>query len=182
LGLGSFSTQNTNAVAITGGAITGITPLEIASGGTASNTAAGARTNLGLGSIAVQDASSINIAGGQLYGVLINAATIQANALVTPAATITGGTITGITPLALAAGGTGGANAASARDNIGAAAQSTLITAGLGLAGGGTLAGQVTLSIALTSNGYGNRYVSSNVPTGGENGDIWYQVANVIVT
>ena len=25
------------------------------------------------------------------------------------------------------------------------------------------------------------RYVSSNVPTGGQNGDIWYQVANVII-
>jgi hypothetical protein len=129
----------------------------------------------------VQDASSVNIGGGQLYGVLINAATIQANALVTPAATITGGTITGITDLAVADGGTGASTAESARNNLGAAAQSTLITAGAGLAGGGTLAGGVTLSIALTSNGYGNRYVSSNTPAGGQNGDIWYQVANVII-
>ena len=50
-----------------------------------------------------------------------------------------------------------------------------------GLAGGGALTSNVTLTIALTSNGYGTRYVSSNVPTGGQNGDIWYQVANVIV-
>lgn len=37
LGLGTLATQNANAVAITGGAISGITPLPIASGGTGSN-------------------------------------------------------------------------------------------------------------------------------------------------
>ena len=123
----------------------------------------------------------MNIAGGQLYGVLINAATIQANSLVTARATITGGVISGIADLAVVDGGTGASTAAAARNNLGAAAAVTQVIAGTGLAGGGTLAGDVTLSIGLTSNGYGTRYVSSNVPTGGQNGDIWYQVANVII-
>lgn len=50
LGLGSIATQNSNAVSITGGSISGITNLAVADGGTGSGTASGARTNLGLGS------------------------------------------------------------------------------------------------------------------------------------
>lgn len=52
----------------------------VAKGGTGATTASGARTNLGLGTIATQDASAV---------------------------TITGGSITGITDLAVADGGTG---------------------------------------------------------------------------
>lgn len=92
LGLGTISTQNANAVAITGGDITGITPLAVADGGTGASTAADARTNLGLGTMAVQDASAV---------------------------AITGGTITGITDLAVADGGTGASTAADARTNLG---------------------------------------------------------------
>jgi hypothetical protein len=32
------------------------------------------------------------------------------------------------------------------------------------------------LSIATNSNGFGTRYVSTSAPTGGNNGDIWYQI------
>ena len=35
--------------------------------------------------------------------------------------------------------------------------------------------GSITLSVPSTSNGYGTRTVSSSSPTGGSNGDIWYQ-------
>jgi len=44
--VGSMATQNSNAVSITGGSISNITPLEVTSGGTGSSTATGARTNL----------------------------------------------------------------------------------------------------------------------------------------
>jgi len=47
-GLGTMSTQNANAVAITGGSISGITPLPVASGGTNAATGPLALTSLGV--------------------------------------------------------------------------------------------------------------------------------------
>ena len=47
LGLGSMATQNSTSVSITGGAISGITDIAVADGGTGSSTASGARSNLG---------------------------------------------------------------------------------------------------------------------------------------
>ena len=46
LGLGTIATQAANAVAITGGSVTGITDITVADGGTGASTAAGARINL----------------------------------------------------------------------------------------------------------------------------------------
>lgn len=66
LGLGSIATQGANSVAITGGAITGITDLAIADGGTGASDAAGARTNLGLAigtDVQAQDAELQALAG-----------------------------------------------------------------------------------------------------------------------
>lgn len=48
LGLGTIALQGSNAVSITGGAITGITDLALADGGTGASNATQARTNLGL--------------------------------------------------------------------------------------------------------------------------------------
>lgn len=48
LGLGTIATQASSNVTITGGAISGITDLPVADGGTGASTAANARTNLGL--------------------------------------------------------------------------------------------------------------------------------------
>ena len=64
---------------------------------------------------------------------------------------ITGGTITGITDLAVADGGTGASDASGARTNLGAAASAITITAGTGLSGGGDLSANRTLSIANTA-------------------------------
>jgi hypothetical protein len=48
LGLGTIATQASNSVTITGGAISGITDLAVADGGTGASDAGTARTNLGL--------------------------------------------------------------------------------------------------------------------------------------
>jgi hypothetical protein len=54
LGLGSIATQAASNVAITGGAISGITDLAVADGGTGASDAANARSNLGVGSMATR--------------------------------------------------------------------------------------------------------------------------------
>jgi hypothetical protein len=142
LGIGTMGTQNANAVAITGGTIvanasgvsirdadasnvmtiavgsnlTANTTLTLTTGATTNRTldisaanvtvsvagaaliddadAAAQRTTLGLGTIATQNANAVSI---------------------------TGGSVTGITDLAVADGGTGASDAATARTNLGLA-------------------------------------------------------------
>jgi hypothetical protein len=107
-----------------------------------------------------------------VYGITGTIAAQNANAVA-----ITGGTISGLSsPLDVASGGTGGNTAAAARSGIGAVSTALTITAGAGLTGGGDLTNNRSFAIASNSNGYGNRTISASAPTGGSDGDIWYQV------
>jgi hypothetical protein len=93
------------------------------------------------------------------------------------AVAITGGTVSGITPLAVADGGTGAATAATARTNLFVPPNSRTITGVSGLTGGGDLSSDRTITIATTSNGYGTRYIGTTGPNiAGVTGDIWYQI------
>jgi hypothetical protein len=71
--LGTIATQDANNVSISGGAITGITDLAVADGGTGASTAANARTNLGLvigTDVEAHDADLTAIAAISTTGVL----------------------------------------------------------------------------------------------------------------
>ena len=202
LGIGTLATQNANAVNITGGSITGIQPIPVASGGTGATTEPAARNNLGLGSMAVQNSDTVAITGGSITGIsplpitaggtgaatapqarinlglgtgaTTNVGTIAAQNA--DAVNITGGSITGISPLPVSSGGTGAGTGPAALNNLGAVPQTRVIGTTGGLAGGGNLSSNLVLSIASNSNGFGNRIVSTSTPTGGNDGDIWYQI------
>lgn len=128
LGLGSIATQDASSVTITGGSITGITDLAIADGGTGASTAAGARTALGLVigtdvqayDQGLNDISGLAVTNGNfIVGDGVNwvaesGATARTSLGLGSIATqdsssvsITGGTITGITDITVADGGTG---------------------------------------------------------------------------
>lgn len=94
--------------------------LDLAHGGTGAATASAARTALGLGTIATQAASSV---------------------------TITGGSITGITDLAVADGGTGASDASGARTNLGLGTIATQAASAVSITGG-SITGITDLAVA----------------------------------
>jgi hypothetical protein len=132
LGLGTMATQAASSVSITGGSITGITDLAVADGGTGASTAANARTNLGVTATG-QDTTYAYRANN--LSDLASASTARTNlglgTMATQASSnvsITGGSITGITDLAVADGGTGSSTASGARTNLGLGALAVLNT------------------------------------------------------
>jgi hypothetical protein len=160
--LGTMSTQNASAVAITGGTITGLSsPLPIASGGTAGNTASAARTALGLGTIATQGAGAVAITGGAIDGTAIGGTTAAAGTFTDLTGRIrlsseTTGTLTAVSAnkLILASGGvTLPASIFQARDIIliDGNGSARTITRGAGLTM--NFSGVDTASVTLTATG-----------------------------
>jgi len=104
-GLGTMSTQNANAVAITGGTISGLSaPLAVASGGTGAATLTGyvkgtgtsaltasstiPNTDItGLGSMSTQSSSFVAISGGAINGTTIGSITPAAGSFTSLAST-----------------------------------------------------------------------------------------------
>ena len=140
LGLGSISVQNSNNINITGGNITGITDLAILDGGTGASNKSDARTNLGLvigtdvqpydedlADIASLTPNSNNFIVGDGDKFVQKSASEARSSLGLGSLAlqnvngvlINGGSITGITDLAVSDGGTGASTPAQARINLG---------------------------------------------------------------
>jgi hypothetical protein len=170
LELGTISTQNANAVAITGGSISGITDLAVADGGTGASTNSAARVNLlpsytGNNSkvLAVNagetDTEWVTITPGTGTVTSVNASGGTTGLTFSGGPITASGTLTVAGTLVVANGGTGATDAATARSNLGAAASgaNTDITA---------LDQDVTITatgtIAATSLGYRGLPQSTN--------------------
>lgn len=122
--------------------------LPITNGGTGATDVAGIKTNMGLGTMAEQNANSVAITGGTITATLTgNTTGTHTGPVVSSNATITGGSITGITDLAVSDGGTGASTASAARTNLGLGTISTQAANSVSITGG-SITGITDLAIA----------------------------------
>jgi hypothetical protein len=147
----TLTSPTINTATISGGSVSGITDLAVADGGTGASTASDARANLGvaIGSdVQAYDADLTTLGGlSKTNGNFIvgNGSTWVAESGSTArtslglgsiatqnsnSVSITGGSVSGITDLAVADGGTGASNASGARSNLGLGTVSTINTTG----------------------------------------------------
>ena len=117
------------------------------------------RSTLGLGTIATQNASAVAITGGS---VVVSGLTSTISSLGT--ATITGGSIAGITDLAVADGGTGASTAADARTNLGLAIGTNVQAYDAALQ---SIAGLTTASGQFVYTTASDTYATSTITTAG---------------
>jgi hypothetical protein len=140
--LGNVTGNLTGTVTGNASNVDGIVQVE--HGGTGANNAVNARANLGFGNMAIQNKNTIDI---------------------------TGGTITGITDLAVADGGTGASNASGARSNLGLVIGSDVQAYAATLSGLSATSGEGFLIRTTTNSAVVRKFVAGNAidltnPTG----------------
>lgn len=169
---GTMADQNSNAVSITGGVISGITDLAIADGGTGASNAADARTNLNVDVAGTDNSTDVTLAGTPNYITIIGQVITRALINLTSH-------VTGILPVLN--GGTGSSTASGARSNLGLGSIATQDANAVALTGGnidGTVIGATTTAaISGTTGDFSGNItgagtnITSN-PSSGGNGQV----------